>query len=114
MDGPEPKPCTRLLRLCKEHHDPRAFFRRELKSLLIRPARHGQPIARFVVSRLSVDQQHIMVSAIALDVTHGHVPRVEHPVTDQRNFLPVREGSDDFDRLRLLRLAVRQPPAEDF
>ena len=85
----------------------RAFFRRELKLLLIRPARHGQPIARFVVSRLSVNQQHIMVSAIALDVTHGHVPRVDTPSRIERNFLPVREGSDDFDRLRLLRLAVR-------
>jgi hypothetical protein len=102
-----------LLGLSEQHHDAKTFIGCYLKSLFVGATRNGQAIAGFVICGLAVNQQHVVVSAISLDVVEGDVPCVENAVPDQGNFLPMRERAHHLDGFWFLSVPRRQPPAEN-
>ena len=81
----------RLLRLGEKHEHTRAAISLQLKLLLFRPVRNGKPITVLIIDGLTIDQDHVMVSLVALEVVKGYVPRIENTVSMQRNFLPMIE-----------------------
>src|SRR5690349_5805610 len=103
-----------LLGLCEEHEHARAFVRGELVAFLLRSMRHCQAITVFVVSRLAIDQEHVVMGLIALNVMEGDMPGIEDAVANKRHSLPMRERANKFHGGRFDFLAVRKAPAKYF
>jgi len=78
----------RLLRLREKHQHARTFVRHELKAFLVESVRYRQAVARLVVGRLPIDQEHVMVRLVARDVMDRGVPRIQHAVPMEGNALP--------------------------
>src|SRR5437899_3336962 len=103
-----------LFRLGEEHEHARPAIGQELIFLFERSVRDCQAIASFVVGWLAIDEDHVVVRFIALDMMEGDVPCIQNAVTHHRSFLPMIERANDFDSCRFLGLSVRQTPAEHF
>src|SRR5437868_4419374 len=84
-------PAWYLLRLREEHQHARTAFGLELKRFFVRPVRHGEAVARLVVSRLAIHQQHIVMRLVAGNVVHDRVPRPALAVALERHRTPMIE-----------------------
>ena len=84
-------PMDSLFRLGKKHKHPGAFVGHDLMSLLFRFLWEGQTVVVFVVSRLAVHENHVVVSAIVPDVMECELPGVARAVTRERHLFPMRE-----------------------
>src|SRR5664280_2588114 len=82
---------TPSFRLRKKHEQARPAIGHQLVLLLLRAVRDGQPVAVFVVGRLAVHEQHVMVHLVGGHVGNGHMPSVHLAVASQWHPLPVCE-----------------------
>jgi hypothetical protein len=102
-----------LLGLGEEHEDARASEGLDRVLLFFRAARNGQAIARFVLRRFSIHEQHVMMGLVRGNIVQRHVPGIEGAVACEGNFLPAGERADDFHGFGRVGSAVRQAPAEN-
>src|SRR5437773_9602195 len=75
--------------------------------------RNSQAIAGFVVGRFAIDQEHVMMSAIAGDVMNGRVPGIEDAVAMKGDALPAGKGANDFNGGGRFCFAIGKTPAEN-
>lgn len=98
--------------LGEEHQNARTLVGLELIAFFFRAVGNGKAIAVLVVNRFAVNEQDVMMRAIALDMMNGDMPAVDRTVVDQRDFLPVGEATGDFHGSGGLGLAVGQTPSK--
>jgi len=80
----------------------------------LRIARHGEAVAVCVVRWLSIDEEHVVMRAVARDLMDRYMPRVESAVARHWNLLPACEGADQFHRGRCFGFACGKAPAKYF
>ena len=89
-----------------KEEDPATARGHQLVLLFLGSMGDGQAVGVLVRNRLSVDQQHVMMSAVSRDVMNGDVPGVDFAVALERHLLPVGEGTDELHRTWGLGLSV--------
>jgi len=68
---------ARLFGLREEHAKPRSARGIHRKSLFDRAVWNGHAVAVFIERGLAIDEQHVVVGPVTLDVMKGDVPGVE-------------------------------------
>ena len=72
-----------------------------------------QAVAIPVLRRFAIHEHHVVMHFVRRDAVKRDVPGIQHAVARERDFLPMREGADDFNPGRSVGLSVRQAPAEN-
>jgi hypothetical protein len=98
------------LRLAKKHEHSGALVGQDLESLFLWTVGDGQPVTGMVVGRFAIQQQHVMMRAVALDLVQGDVPGIQYIVALERDPFPARERADDLDCSRFCLARRKAPP----
>jgi hypothetical protein len=81
----------RLFRLREKHEDPRTAVGLNLELFFLRAVWDGKAVAIFIVHRLAIHKDHVVMGFISLDMVKRNVPGIESAIPGEWHLLPVIE-----------------------